>query len=143
MIKLGFNWLFGSKFLEYDQIVTTKSIRSEFNRKVQKRSKEIKKDKIHQLFSIKFDFFDHLINFKVVFFDHLIENFWSFNRKCIKDWKLIKINQKLASSFKWNPIFVVGIKSDWNQRLNLNSLESELSTIGFVSPNHLSLKYTI
>ena len=49
--------------------------------------------------------------------------------------KLVKINQ--------NPIFIVKFKLDRFHCSNLDGMEFEFSTIGFVSPNGLSLSLTL
>ena len=161
MIKSGFNQLFWSKFLESNQIVEMKLIKSGLDliKKFESDQKRLKKTKSINffnwiwLFQLNLTFWS-LTNCKVVIFDLLIKNFWSFNKffdifnqKCIKidqkDQKLIEIDQKLALPFNWNPIYVVKIESDQNRHSNLGGLEFKWSTIQFISPNRLSLKHQL
>ena len=67
-----------------------------------------------------------------------LSTMFKFNRKCNenvqKDQKLIDFNRISTLSS------ILKIESDRYWLLNLNDLESELSTIWFVGPNRLSLK---
>ena len=52
---------------------------------------------------------------------------------------MVKINQISSSFFNQSPNSMSDFESDRFQRSNLDMLESELSMIQFVGPNHLSL----
>ena len=127
------NSTFLSKFLESDQMVPTKLIKSavNLNKKFKFDWKSLKRDQKDRLFRlnltflIKIDFSDLLIDFKLIFFNLLIE-MWSilieFNRKRDGKWStLIKNRSKLQSSTRSstrNRICIEIVIQIWNPNSN-------------------------